>query len=143
MQQGCRTCFVGGDSSDSCSSLQVLFNLSCVLPIEPLCLLIELGISLVDVVDVCIVIVRTSSTVFFTLFNSVRQAAVFEDLWVNPVDLITQSYFMSHTLLFYLCIYLLFFKIGNHSINPFLRWHVSSMEKTVGCGIKRFTTRQE
>lgn len=88
-------CFVGDDSSNSCSSLQVLFNLGRVLPIEPLCLLIELGISLVDVVDVCIVIVRTSSTVFFTLFNSVRQAAVFEDLWVNPVDLITQSFFVT------------------------------------------------
>lgn len=97
-------CFVGDDSSDGCSSLQVLFNLSRVLPVEPLCLLIELGISLVDVVDVCIVIVRTSSTVFFTLFNSVRQAVVFEDLWVNPVDLITQS-FLCHTLLCFIFVF--------------------------------------
>lgn len=72
--------------SDSRSSLQVLFDLSRVLPVEPLCLLVELGVSFVDVVDVCIIVVRTSATVLFTLFNSVRQAAAVEDLRVNPAD---------------------------------------------------------
>lgn len=99
-------CLAGDDGSDGCSSLQVLFNLGRVLPVEPLRLLIELGVSLVNVVDVCVVIVRTPSTVFFTLFN-------------------------------------LFFKICNHSVNPFLRRHVSSVEKTVRCGIERFTAGQE
>lgn len=56
--------------SHSCSSLQVLLDLSRVLPVEPLCFLVELGVPLINVVDVGIVIVRTSSAVFVSLFNS-------------------------------------------------------------------------
>lgn len=73
----------GCPSSDSCSSLQVLFDLSCVLPVEALCLLVELGISFIDVVNICIIIVRTSPAVLLTLLNSARQASMFGDLWVG------------------------------------------------------------
>lgn len=66
----------GAKGSDGRSSLQVLFDLGRVLPVEPLRLLVELGVALVDVVNVRVVIVRTSATVFFTLFNPVRQTVV-------------------------------------------------------------------
>lgn len=71
----------GYPSSHSCSSLQVLFDLSCVLAIEALCLLIELGISLIDVVNICIVVVRTPPAVLLTFLNSARQASAFGNLW--------------------------------------------------------------
>lgn len=66
-------CFAEG--SDSCSSLQVLFDLSCVLPIEPLCLLVELGISLINVVYVSIIIVGPAPAVLLALLNPGRQVA--------------------------------------------------------------------
>lgn len=92
----CSACSAGDGSSDGCSPLQVLFNLGCVLPVEPLRLLVELGVSLVNVVDVRIVVVRAPATVFFTLFNSVRQRAAIEDLRVTPVALITQNLPIGH-----------------------------------------------
>lgn len=52
------------------SSLQVLLDLGRVLAVEPLCFLVELGVPLIDVVDVGIIIVWTSSAVFVSLFNS-------------------------------------------------------------------------
>lgn len=62
-----------GLSSHSCASLQVLLDLGRVLPVEPLCFLVELGVPLIDVVDVGIIIVWASSTVFVSLFNLLFQ----------------------------------------------------------------------
>lgn len=47
-----------------CSSLQVLFDLCCVFAVEPLGLLVELGVPLVDIIDVGIIVVGTATTVF-------------------------------------------------------------------------------
>lgn len=56
--------------SHSRSSLQVLLDLGRILAVEPLCFLVELSIPLIDVVDVGIIVVWTSSAVFVSLFNS-------------------------------------------------------------------------
>lgn len=51
------------DPLDSCASLQVLFDLGCVFAVEALRLLVELGVPLVDVVDVCVIVVGPASAV--------------------------------------------------------------------------------
>lgn len=53
-----------------CPSLQVLFNLCRVFAVEALGLLVELGVPLVDVVDVSIVIVGPAAAVFGSLLDS-------------------------------------------------------------------------
>lgn len=53
-----------------CPSLQVLFNLCCVFAVEALSLLVELGVPLVDVVDVSIVVVGPAAAVFGSLLDS-------------------------------------------------------------------------
>lgn len=79
-EEGCSMHSAGCHSSDSCSSLQVLFDFSCVLPIEALCLLVELGVPFIDVVNICIIIIRTSPAVLLAFLNSARQASELEDL---------------------------------------------------------------
>lgn len=54
---------------DSRSSLQVLFDLCCVFAVETLRLLVELGVPLVNVVDVCVVVVGSAPAVFGTLLD--------------------------------------------------------------------------
>lgn len=54
---------------NSCASLQVLFDLCCVFAIETLCLLVELGVPLINVVNVCVIIVGPASAVFSSLVN--------------------------------------------------------------------------
>jgi len=52
---------------DGCAALQVLFDLGRVLAVEPLQFLVELHVSLVDVVDVGVFIERTTTTVLGSL----------------------------------------------------------------------------
>lgn len=54
---------------DSCSSLQVLFDLCCVFAVEPLRLLVELGVPLVNIVDVGVVVVGPASAVLGPLLD--------------------------------------------------------------------------
>lgn len=54
---------------DSCASLQVLFDLCCVFAVEALRLLVELGVPLVDVVNVCVVVVGPASAVLGPLLD--------------------------------------------------------------------------
>lgn len=49
--------------------LQVLFDLCRVLPVEPLGLFVELGVPLVDVVDVCVVVVGPAPAVLGSLID--------------------------------------------------------------------------
>lgn len=53
-----------------CPSLQVLFNLCRVFAVEALSLLVELGVPLVDVVDVGVVVVGPAAAVFGSLLDS-------------------------------------------------------------------------
>lgn len=57
------------DPLDSCASLQVLFDLGRIFAIETLRLLVELGVPLVDVVDVCVVVVGAAPAVLGALLN--------------------------------------------------------------------------
>ena len=54
---------------DSRASLQVLFDLRRVFAVEPLRLLVELGVPLVDVVDVGVVVVGPASAVLGPLLD--------------------------------------------------------------------------
>lgn len=53
----------GAEPLHSCASLQVLFDLGRVFAVETLCLLVELGVPLVDVIDVGVVVVGPASAV--------------------------------------------------------------------------------
>lgn len=53
----------------SCASLQVLFDLGRVFAVETLGLLVELGVPLVDVVDVGVVVVGPASAVLGALLD--------------------------------------------------------------------------
>lgn len=55
----------------SSSSLEVLFDLGSIFPIEAFGLLVELGIALVDVVNVSVVIVGPSAAVFSPFLNPI------------------------------------------------------------------------
>lgn len=57
------------DPLHRCTSLQVLLDLRCVFAVETLRLLVELGVSLVDVVDVRVVIVGPASAVLGPLLD--------------------------------------------------------------------------
>lgn len=57
------------DLLDGRASLQVLFDLCCVFAVETLRLLVELGVPLVDVVDVCVVVVGPASAVLGPLLD--------------------------------------------------------------------------
>lgn len=57
------------DPLHSCAPLQVLFDLRRVFAVETLRLLVEFGIPLVDVVDVCIVVVGPASAVLGSFLN--------------------------------------------------------------------------
>lgn len=62
---------------NSCTSLQVLFDLGRVFAVETLCLLVELGVPLVDVVDVGVVVVGPASAVLGPLLdpaNHIRES---------------------------------------------------------------------
>lgn len=52
-----------------CAPLQVLFDLCRVLSVEPLGLFVELGVPLVDVVDVCVVVVGPAPAVLGSLID--------------------------------------------------------------------------
>lgn len=53
----------------SCASLQVLLDLCCVFAVKTLGLLVELGVPLVDVVDVCVVVVGPAPAVLGPLLD--------------------------------------------------------------------------
>ena len=55
------------------ASLQVLFDLRRVLPVEPLCLLVEPHVPLIDVVNVVVFVECSSAAELGTLLNPVRQ----------------------------------------------------------------------
>lgn len=57
------------DVLHSRAPLQVLFDLSCVFAIETLSLFVELGVPLVDVVNVCVVVVGPAPAVLGSLIN--------------------------------------------------------------------------
>lgn len=61
---------------DGCASLQVLLDLCCVFAVETLRLLVELCIPLVDVVDVCVVIVGPASAVLGPFLDPDKKEAV-------------------------------------------------------------------
>ena len=54
---------------DGCSSFQILLNFSCIFPIESFRLLVEFSIPLINVVNIRIIIIRTSPAVFVSFFN--------------------------------------------------------------------------
>ena len=54
---------------DGCSSFQILLNFSCIFPIESFCLLVEFSIPFINVVNICIIIIRTSPALFVSFFN--------------------------------------------------------------------------
>lgn len=57
------------DLLHSRAPLQVLFDLCCVFSVEPLSLFVELGVPLVDVVDVCVVVVGPAPAVLGSLID--------------------------------------------------------------------------
>lgn len=57
------------DLLHSRAPLQVLFDLCRVFSVEPLSLFVELGVPLVDVVDVCVVVVGPASAVLGPLID--------------------------------------------------------------------------
>lgn len=57
----------------SCASLQVLFDLGRVFAVETLCLLVELSVPLVDVIDVGVVVVGPASAVLGPLLDPARK----------------------------------------------------------------------
>lgn len=59
----------GAEPLDSGASLQVLLDLGRVLAVEPLGFLVELGVPLVDVVDVGVVVVGPASAVLGALLD--------------------------------------------------------------------------
>lgn len=61
-------------SLHSCASLQVLLDLGRVFAVEALCLLVELGVPLVDVVDVGVVVVSPASAVLGPLLDPAKNA---------------------------------------------------------------------
>ena len=52
--------------SNSSSSFQIILDVFCVLIIKPLQFLVEFLVSLIDVVNVCVVIMHPSATVLFS-----------------------------------------------------------------------------
>lgn len=63
----------GPEPLHSCASLQVLFDLGRVFAVETLRLLVELGVPLVDVVDVGVVVVGPASAVLGPLIYPVNR----------------------------------------------------------------------
>ena len=61
---------------DGCSSLQILLNFSCIFPIESFCLLVEFSIPFINVVNICIIIIRASPAIFVSFFNSGRRRKI-------------------------------------------------------------------